>query len=227
MSKYYAVKNGIKPGVYTNWNDAKMQVNGFKGAIYKSFKTIEEADFYMLHEDVKIIINKPDKQKSKLNRETIKLDNKIDLLIYTDGSCKNNIGGYGIVLIHNPNTLISSNKHSEFHDKVPYDHATNNIAELYAIQQALLLCMEYKDNKIILRTDSNYSIEAVTKNINKQKYNNYLTSNGTPVKNLKLILNINNLMKSYTNLVFEHVYSHDTDYYNDIVDRLAKKYTIF
>lgn len=41
--KYYAVKNGRKPGIYTSWEDCKAQVDGFSGAEYKSFSKEEEA----------------------------------------------------------------------------------------------------------------------------------------------------------------------------------------
>ena len=35
MAKYYAVKNGRKPGIYSSWDECKKQVEKFKGAIYK------------------------------------------------------------------------------------------------------------------------------------------------------------------------------------------------
>ena len=43
-SKYYAVKKGKVSGIYLNWNDCKAMVDGYPGAVYKSFKTIEEAE---------------------------------------------------------------------------------------------------------------------------------------------------------------------------------------
>lgn len=47
MKKYYAVKAGKVPGIYRDWDSCKVQVHGFKGAMYKSFKTEEEALAYM------------------------------------------------------------------------------------------------------------------------------------------------------------------------------------
>ena len=47
MSKFYAVKIGRNPGIYNSWADCQQQVNGFKGAIFKSFKTKEEADNFI------------------------------------------------------------------------------------------------------------------------------------------------------------------------------------
>jgi len=31
------------PGIYTTWGEAKTQIDGYSGAVYKSFKTEEEA----------------------------------------------------------------------------------------------------------------------------------------------------------------------------------------
>ena len=46
-SKYYAVKKGKKPGVYRTWDECKAQTDGFSGAIFKSFKTQEEAEAFI------------------------------------------------------------------------------------------------------------------------------------------------------------------------------------
>ena len=42
--KYYVVWNGVSPGIYTSWTDCQLQINGYEGAIYKSFDTVEEAE---------------------------------------------------------------------------------------------------------------------------------------------------------------------------------------
>ena len=44
--KYYAVKNGRKPGIYKTWDECKAMVDKFPGAVYKSFKTLGEAKEY-------------------------------------------------------------------------------------------------------------------------------------------------------------------------------------
>ena len=43
-NKFYVVWNGVSPGIYTSWTDCKLQINGFEGAVYKSFDTREEAE---------------------------------------------------------------------------------------------------------------------------------------------------------------------------------------
>lgn len=42
--KYYGVKVGKKPGVYLTWEECKSQVDGFSGAVYKSFPSLDEAE---------------------------------------------------------------------------------------------------------------------------------------------------------------------------------------
>lgn len=49
--KYYAVRKGLTPGVYTDWDECKAQVNGFSGAEYKSFKSLEEANQFVYGAD--------------------------------------------------------------------------------------------------------------------------------------------------------------------------------
>ena len=51
-SKYYAVKKGKVPGIYLSWNDCKAMVDGYPGAVYKSFKTIEEAEKFITGEKI-------------------------------------------------------------------------------------------------------------------------------------------------------------------------------
>ena len=45
--KYYAVAKGRKTGIYTTWGDCQKQVNGYSGAVFKSFETEGEAKRFM------------------------------------------------------------------------------------------------------------------------------------------------------------------------------------
>ena len=49
--KYYAVKVGRKPGIYTTWSECAMQVNKFSGAIYQSFQDKKDAEKFLGLED--------------------------------------------------------------------------------------------------------------------------------------------------------------------------------
>ncbi len=46
-AKFYAVRNGIKPGIYRTWDECRAMVHGVSGAEYKSFPTLAEAQAYM------------------------------------------------------------------------------------------------------------------------------------------------------------------------------------
>ncbi len=49
-TRYYAVKKGKTPGIYTSWDECKQMVDGISGAIYKSFRTKEEAETFLSSE---------------------------------------------------------------------------------------------------------------------------------------------------------------------------------
>ena len=42
--KYYAVKEGKNIGIFSTWDECKKQVHGYKGALYKSFSSLQEAE---------------------------------------------------------------------------------------------------------------------------------------------------------------------------------------
>lgn len=95
-SKYYAIKKGRKPGIYTTWPEAQKQVAGFSGAQFKSFATEQEArDF----------ISPPAKPKVDwLAEDTIEA--------YVDGSF-DRVGGryaYGVVIVKNNEVIETFNK---------------------------------------------------------------------------------------------------------------------
>lgn len=58
--KYYGVAMGRKTGVFTNWEEVKSYVTGFKGAKYQSFGSLEQAEKYVSSGGV---VDKPQSQK--------------------------------------------------------------------------------------------------------------------------------------------------------------------
>lgn len=218
MSKYYAVKSGYIPGIYTSWDECKTQVNGYKGAIYKSFKTKQEAEQYLNSQD-NILINSVTQNTQNITKnnnnitqnDTVKKLDNIDLLVYTDGSCKDRVGGYGVVFIQNDNI-------TEYHGHLPAP-CTNQIAELTAIKIALT---HVTVDKIHIISDSMYCIDCFTKYIKTWKRNGFMTTEKKPVKNQQLIKDIDALMQNKI-VTFQHVYSHRGEYYNEMVDQLAEK----
>ena len=81
MAKYYAVKKGHKPGIYTSWDECKKQVEKFSGAVYKSFTSLEDAKNFIKLEEEKIV--------------------DYGLIAYVDGSynIKTKEFGFGCILI--------------------------------------------------------------------------------------------------------------------------------
>ena len=49
--KYYAVRNGRRPGVYKSWAECEAQTKGFPGAIFKSFASEEDAKRFLNPEE--------------------------------------------------------------------------------------------------------------------------------------------------------------------------------
>lgn len=47
--KYYAVKVGIKPGIYETWAECEAQTKGISGAQFKSFGSLSEAENILVH----------------------------------------------------------------------------------------------------------------------------------------------------------------------------------
>ncbi|KAL7436258.1 hypothetical protein ACHAXM_005212 [Skeletonema potamos] len=46
-TKWYAVSKGRVPGIYETWDECRAQTAGFSGAIFKSYKTRDEAEAFM------------------------------------------------------------------------------------------------------------------------------------------------------------------------------------
>lgn len=82
--KYYAVKVGRKPGIYTTWSECAMQVNKFSGAIYQSFQNKKEAEKFLGLEDSACSVKKSMKKNQKA-------------IAFVDGSFNSdtNVYGYG------------------------------------------------------------------------------------------------------------------------------------
>lgn len=88
--KYYAVKVGRVPGIYTTWNECQAQVNKFSGAVFKSFDTLSEVNAYMGVETIPIVL--PIVPFPSVPQST----DDDSLHIYTDGSHQRSKGYLGI-----------------------------------------------------------------------------------------------------------------------------------
>lgn len=226
---YYAVAVGRNPGIYNTWGDCKIEIDKFPGAKYKKFKTKKQALEYITTFKV---IESPEKTIKqtyfKPNLETCFSDKNITT-VFTDGCCINNgkmdsykLGGYGIYFGYNdPRNLAE-----------PYlDTPTNNKAELYAIIKTMEIVIPKlkteKSHRLLIFTDSAYSMKAFTEWAEKWKKRGWKKSDGKPIKNLELIKYGFDLFQSYRSQITickvkAHTGGSDLmSKANDMADRLA------
>ncbi|WNF89787.1 viroplasmin family protein [Vagococcus fluvialis] len=95
MSKYYAVKNGIKPGIYTTWEDCQDNTKGYPNTLFKSFDNEEAAQAYLRDEGNNSMIIQPTKPA--------------DVQLYVDGSWNDRKSqyGWGFVLVVDEKSISS------------------------------------------------------------------------------------------------------------------------
>jgi ribonuclease HI len=179
MSSFYAVAKGHKTGVYTSWVECKTQIDGFENPIFKKFDKIEDAvDF------IDSISN--------------------TLYVYTDGACSNNgsknaRAGIGIYFDkENPNNVSR---------ELIGDKLTNNIAELTAIIEAILIIKTIDiPNKVIV-TDSEYAIKCATTYGEKLEMKEWKVKEGKKIPNLDLVKKVYEMTNKYK-IKYQHVMAH-------------------
>jgi len=192
MSKFYSVKTGKVPGIYTDWKSCEQQVKGYPHAVYKSFKTLEEAQQFINSSDNVNTISHTSELDKALN--FIKSIPNKDIICYTDGSAKGNPGesGSGVYIVW-PNNSYETTL-GKYLGK-----STNNIAELTAIKTALqtidIMILTYPeiittDTQLYILTDSEYSLNAVTGNIRVNTNVELINSIKLLIKNYKFKINI-------------------------------------
>ncbi len=107
----------------------------------------------------------------------------------------------------------------------PLGKATNNVAELTALER--LLTATAPDVPLEIRMDSQYAMKAVTTWLPGWKRNGWKTSGGKPVANQELVVRIDELLDGRS-VEFRYVPAHqvDGDPLNDFADRAASQAAI-
>ncbi|CAK7909739.1 hypothetical protein CAAN1_21S00320 [[Candida] anglica] len=258
---YYAVSKGRTTGVFNSWEACKSQVYGFGGARYKKFDTVAEASKFAFggeggkktdEEPMEIFlptisvseghsIKKPTKNTSKKIRSvelpaSVTHDGIKTHDIYVDGASRGNgktkapISGYGVY--YGPGD--SRNAAVPMSDVQGKDVAgTNQRAELAAARHAL---RDIKDGpmdiRYVVKTDSRYTIDAITKWSKNWERNGWKTAANKDVLNRDLIEESVALYKEISKiyeakgwgpLKFEHVRGHQGIVGNEMADSLANQ----
>jgi ribonuclease HI len=205
---YYAVAVGKNVGIFENWNECKLSVSGFRGAIYKKFDSKSEADTFL-----------------QINQTPETIPNMItdepDYYVYTDGACSNNgkasaCAGIGIFFGKDDIRNVS---------RKVVGKQTNNTAELTAIidTHSIIYPDLMAGKKIAIVSDSEYAIKCAT------SYGEKCSKTGwkKEIPNQELVKTLYNLYLG-TSVQFIHVRAHTdkNDVHsigNDYADKLANQ----
>lgn len=145
-NNFYAVKNGHEVGIFDNWADCSKQIHGFKGAIYKGFLSLPEAQAYLEGQESK------ESKGYKSEEEIMANIEDGEMIAYVDGS---NLGdgsafSWGIVTFSKSLGKKCINGMSDNEDQIQY----RNIAgELFASVKATKFAIDNKMTKITIYHD--------------------------------------------------------------------------
>lgn len=209
--KYYAVKKGNLPGIYTEWEEVRPLVTGFPGAEYKSFKTQKEAEAYLHgkkssvntlndeHLNISVIPKRILANASKGNLKK--------LAAYTDGSYNesNDKAGYGAVITDDKGTVIIETLSGFLSTE-----SRQIEGELFAVLTAITFAIKKGASSISV----NYDYEGVEK---------WATGAWSAEKNCSK--EYKNAIKKLSGLIdikFKKVKAHSGNVFNEQADELAK-----
>ncbi len=133
VRKYYAVKNGKKVGIFDTWEQCKRQVDGFKGAIYKSFTDLKQAENFLNDEKEELVICKD------------------TAVAYVDGSFDVKSGRYssGVLILYKGEELEFS---KAFEDEEMAE-MRNVSGEIMGAVIAMKYALKYKIKKLVIYHD--------------------------------------------------------------------------
>ncbi|MFC4220767.1 ribonuclease H1 domain-containing protein [Flagellimonas marina] len=152
--KFYVVWKGKHPGIFESWDDCKAQIEGFKGAQYKSFGTFDEAKkaFNSNYLEYK----GKSKGKSELTQEELlKIGDPNYNSIAVDAASSGNPGKMEY------RGVDTKTKKVLFHQG-PFQQGTSNVGEFLALVHGLAFLKKQNSDRI-LYSDSRIAIGWVRK----------------------------------------------------------------
>ena len=215
-SKFYAVRKGKKPGIYSTWDECKNQVNGFPGAEYKSFKTKSEANAYMgLSQPAKNIAPKITKSGS--------------ITLYSDGGSRNHGNKLGQHVKDDDKAawaylIIKDGK--KYYASDGEFGATNNKMEVLGLVNALQYIIDqgWQNESINAILDSKYVLDSITKGwLNSWRRRGWKKSDGTIIKNKNEFMQLSALLGQFKHLNFKWTKGHADNSGNNFVDKLLNE----
>lgn len=196
--KFYAVKKGKVTGVFKTWEECKASVDGFPGAEYKSFTTVEEAKAYVGLEEAEPL---------ETREETMGTD---WLLAYVDGSYEDNLKKYsfGCVFLLPDGHIYTQYGSGNREQSLQHRNVTG---EMLGAMYAVKVAMANGFQGIEIRYDYQGIEKWVTGEWRSrteltQKYARAMREWGNSI-----------------NIKFKKVAAHTNIRYNELADQLAKK----
>lgn len=211
MSKFkiYAVKKGKEPGIYMTWGECKAQVNGYKGAEYKSFSSLDEAERYLgLIPVNERSVNQPFLQFADNTKKSG--INNTELHIYVDGSydISTQRFSYGMVVVSGGNVIETS---SNVYNDPSFASMRNVTGEIMGAMTAMQYCQDNRIDEVVIY----YDYDGIAKwPLREWKTN----KDGT-----RMYVSYYDKMKQNINIQFKHIKSHSGDKYNEMADKLARE----
>ncbi len=220
-NKFYAVKVGKTPGIYSTWRECEEQIKGFSGAIYKSYATLSEAENFILGNEIKktdlnnenLIVNAISTEDFNLMvNDRIAALKEDEVIAFVDGSydATEEKSAFGAIIISfggNKDTLYKA-----FTKKLEQDFiALRNVAaELEGVKEAINWAITYKKKKITIF----YDYEGIEK---------WATNEWKAKKNItKKYVSFIQEKKQNIDIEFIKVLAHSGIELNEEVDKLAK-----
>ncbi len=143
--KYYVVWKGRNAGIFDSWEDCKVQTDGFVGALYKSFDSVEAATIAFRKNPYEVFKGtaKDSVTSSSTKSNTAILKNSICV----DAACSGNPGDMEY------RCVFTISKEEIFH-KGPFKDGTNNVGEFLGLVHALAMLDQQKKYDVTIYTDS-------------------------------------------------------------------------
>lgn len=228
MSKYYAVKKGKHPGIYQTWPECQREVNGFSGAIYKSFSTLAEAQTWLKNQQTQQHHQQLSLGLVRTSSVSVEQNTRI-IRLYTDGGSRNHGNRLGQHVKTNDKAAwayLIINGRQRLQDTAGEFGATNNRMELMALRNALqtLLSHGWQADPIMATLDSHYVLDPITNGWLYGWYRRgWTTGSGSPVANQKLWAQVLHLLPQFKQLHFNWTKGHADNEGNVIVDHLLNQ----
>jgi ribonuclease HI len=216
--KYYVVWSGRRTGVFDDWETTRQLVDGHPGARYKSFPTLAEAQNAFRAGVTALPRRKGAKRVVAGEDLATEKDEKTDTVIFCDGACEPNPGNAGSGM-----AVYRDDKLSELWYGLYTPVGTNNIAELNALHQALLLAEQEIESErtVMIRSDSVYGLNAITKWAAGWEQKGWRRTGGE-IMNLELIKKIYaDFCRIGSRVKLKHVSAHVGIEGNELADRMA------